>query len=86
MNYDVQYYKGLPIVLIDRDYENYLAKRFHILGSNQNYWIPNSCLNKDASLREDVNYDFIFLRGRDALLKARYAGYYYINGKFQRGR
>jgi hypothetical protein len=60
LNLETQYYKGIPIRLIKRGYCNYNAKRFTLNSTNQNIWIPNCYLEKDGTLKEGVNIDFIF--------------------------
>lgn len=60
MNYNIQYYKGIPLRLINRNYKTYNAKRYLINETNQNIWIPNCYLLKDGTIKSDVNIDFIF--------------------------
>ena len=58
MNYETQYYKGIPLNLIKRKYRN--AKRFVINHTNQNVWIPNKHLKEDGTIKfmEDIDYVF----------------------------
>lgn len=60
MNFETQYYKGIPIRLIDRAYGNRKAKRFTINGTNQNVWIPNKHLMDDGTILSDENIDYVF--------------------------
>ena len=60
LNRDDQYYKGIKLNLIDRDYRDKNAKRFIINGTNQNIWIPNCYLLEDGTIKNNVNLDFIF--------------------------
>lgn len=46
MNYETQYYKGIPLNLVRRKYGNRNAKRFVINHTNQNVWIPNKHLKR----------------------------------------
>ena len=62
-NTGTQYYKGIPVDLIVReDYGCYKAKRFKINNSNQNVWIPNKHLEKDGTIKEGENIDYVFIR------------------------
>ena len=72
MNTAVQYYKGISITLINRDYEGYNAKRYLLGHSNQNVWIPNKYLQEDGTLKESSNLDFVF-RKASIQNKLRYA-------------
>ena len=72
MNFKTQYYKGLPLRLIDRNYTNYNAKRFIINETNQNVWIPNKHLEEDGTIKENEEIDYIFTRAKNQL---KYAGY-----------
>lgn len=67
MNYNTQYYKGIPLQLIKRNYENRLAKRFAINGTNQNVWIPNKHLDSDENIIPDEDIDYIFRKGKRKL-------------------
>ena len=60
MNYETQYYKGIPLNLIKRKYVNRNAKRFVINHTNQNVWIPNKHLKEDGTIKfmEDIDYVF----------------------------
>ena len=71
MNYEMQYYKGIPLQLVKRKYDNKNAKRFTINKTNQNVWIPNKHLEKDGSIRTGENIDYIFRKAQNQL---RYAG------------
>lgn len=59
-NYELQYYKGIPLKLIKRKYTGYKAKRFTINKTNQNIWIPNVYLESDGTIKSKANLDFIF--------------------------
>lgn len=60
MNYETQYYKGIPLNLVKRKYGNRNAKRFVINHTNQNVWIPNKHLKEDGTIKfmEDIDYVF----------------------------
>ena len=60
MNYETQYYKGIPLNLIKRKYGNRNAKRFVINHTNQNVWIQNKHLKEDGTIKfmEDIDYVF----------------------------
>lgn len=61
MNLEMQYYRGLPLKLINRkDYKHKKAKRFTINNTNQNIWIPNYYLDCDGTIKDDANIMFIF--------------------------
>ena len=72
MNLKIQYYKGLPLRLIDRNYANYKAKRYVINETNQNVWIPNIHLEEDGTIKENEDIDYVFTKSKNQL---RYAGY-----------
>ena len=61
MNFETQYYKSIPLRLIDRNYKNYKAKRFIINGTNQNLWIPNKHLEDDGTIKENEDIDYVLL-------------------------
>lgn len=72
-NTDIQYYRGLPLRLIERkDYKDKKAKRYVINNTNQNIWIPNQYLEEDGTIKEGVDIMFIF---RGAKRKLELAGY-----------
>ena len=60
MNYETQYYKGIPLNLIKRKYGNRMAKRFVINHTNQNVWIPNKHLEVDGTIKLMENIDYVF--------------------------
>jgi len=60
MNYETQYYKGIPLNLIKRKYGNRNAKRFVINYTNQNVWIPNKHLEEDGTIKFMENIDYVF--------------------------
>lgn len=70
LNLEMQFYKGIPIRLIRRNYNSYNAKRFTLNGTNQNVWVPNCYLEQDGTLKEGVNIDFVFKKA-------------YLQGKFK---
>lgn len=67
MNFETQYYKGIPIRLIDRTYGNRKAKRFAINSTNQNVWIPNKHLTDDGTILPDENIDYVFRHAKRQL-------------------
>lgn len=60
MTYDTQYYKTIPIRLVQREYGNRIAKRFVINDTNQNVWIPNKHLDFEGKLKDNEDIDYIF--------------------------
>lgn len=60
LNFNTQYYKGIPLVLINRHYGNRKAKRFAINHTNQNVWIPNKHLTGDGTIVPGENIDYVF--------------------------
>lgn len=74
MNYSTQYYKTIPIQLIERSYGDRQAKRYVINGTNQNVWIPNKHLEPDGTLKLGENIDYVFRRAKNQL---NYAGITY---------
>ncbi|MCC2250053.1 hypothetical protein JUJ52_08745 [Virgibacillus sp. AGTR] len=67
MNYNRQYYKGIPLRLIKRNYKKMKAKRFVINDTNQNVWIPNKHLKSDGTIKNTENLDYIFRRAKRQL-------------------
>lgn len=67
MNYSTQYYKGIPLQLINRNYGKRLAKRFAINGTNQNVWIPNKHLDDDGNIIPGEDIDYVFRRSKRQL-------------------
>lgn len=67
-NTSVQYYRGIPLLLIERyDYHTKKAKRFTLNGTNQNVWIPNEYLSDDGTINPDANLDFVFYNKRNQI-------------------
>ena len=62
MNYETQYYTGIPLNLVRRKYGNRKAKRFVINHTNQNVWIPNKHLEEDGTIKITENIDYVFRR------------------------
>lgn len=67
LNLQTQYYKGIPLRLIDRTYVHYKAKRYVINDTNQNVWIPNKHLLNDGTINPDDNIDYVFLKAKRKL-------------------
>lgn len=63
----MQYYKGIPLKLIDRNYYGMRAKRFTINDTNQNVWIPNKHLTEDGVIKQGENLDYIFRKAQNQL-------------------
>lgn len=60
-NLGYQFYKGLPLQLIERhDYHVKAAKRFTIAGTNQNVWIPNKHLLEDGTIKANQDLFYVF--------------------------
>ena len=71
MNYQTQYYKGIPLNLVKRKYGSRKAKRYVVNHTNQNVWIPNKHLEPDGTIRVGENIDYVF---RQAKRKLEIAG------------
>lgn len=67
MNFNIQYYKGIPIQLINRDYRGYKAYRYAINKTNQNVWIPKKHLMEDGTLISTENIDYVFRKAHRQL-------------------
>ncbi len=67
MNYEVQYYKTIPLQLINRRYGSRKAKRFTLNGTNQNVWIPNKHLERDGTIRQGEDIDYVFRKAQNQL-------------------
>lgn len=62
-NNNIQYFKNIPLRLIvytDNHFKRLKAKRFMIEGTNQNIWIPNSCLFEDGTIKSEKSIEWIF--------------------------
>lgn len=70
MNFNIQYYKGIPLQLINRKYGNRNAKRFAINHTNQNVWIPNKHLTEDGTIVPGEDLDYVFRKAQRQLTLA----------------
>lgn len=68
----VQFYKGIRLELIKRDYTGYKAKRYTLGGTNQNVWIPNKHLDEKGRIKENQDLDYIFKKAERQLELAGY--------------
>ena len=67
-NLSVQYYKGVPLRLIQYTEEHFSAvraKRFMIHGSTQNIWVPNTYLEPDGTIKATANLDWLFSKAKE---------------------
>lgn len=69
-NFNIQYYKGIPLQQIDRGYGNAKARRFTVNNTSQNIWIPNVYLKLNGTLKDNIDIDWILVKERKAILKA----------------
>ncbi|MED2932803.1 hypothetical protein P4308_11855 [Bacillus wiedmannii] len=72
MNTAVQFYKGIKLQLINRNYKRFSAKRYTLGGTNQNVWIPNKHLRPDGVIKENENIDYVFRKAQRQLELAGY--------------
>ncbi len=72
MNTEVQFYKGIKLQLINRNYKRFSAKRYTLGGTNQNVWIPNKHLHSDGVIKENENIDYVFRKAQRQLELAGY--------------
>lgn len=70
MNFNIQYYKGIPLQLINRKYGDRDAKRFAINHTNQNVWIPNKHLTEDGTIVPGEDLDYVFRKAQRQLTLA----------------
>lgn len=70
MNFNIQYYKGIPLQLINRKYGDRNAKRFAINHTNQNVWIPNKHLTEDGTIVPGEDLDYVFRKAQRQLMLA----------------
>lgn len=68
----IQFYKGIRLELIKRNYKGKAAKRFTLGGTNQNVWIPIKHLEPNGSLKEGENIDYVFRKEQRQLELAGY--------------
>jgi hypothetical protein len=59
-NFELQYYKGIPLRLVNMDYTDRKAKRYSINDTIQKLWIPNKYLTLEGTIRPHANLDFKF--------------------------
>lgn len=64
LNFEMQYYKGIPIKQINRSYDSMKARRFTLNNTNQNVWIPIKHLTEDGTLKPNENIDYVFLKSK----------------------
>lgn len=69
----VQYYKGIRLELINRNYANYKARRFTLNGTNQNVWIPCKHLTKKNKIKQGEDIDYVFRKARRQMEIAGYS-------------
>lgn len=72
-NLGIQFYKGIPLKAENKKQNRRRnAKKFIINESKEYIWISNAYLDKDWSLRPDINIDWMFRIkiNRDKLIKA----------------
>ncbi len=67
MNFNTQYYKGIPLNLIDRKYGNRKAMRYTLNGTNQNVWIPIKHLDAEGNIVPGENLDYVFRKSQRQL-------------------
>lgn len=67
MNFETQYYKGIPLQLIKRKYGDRKALRFTINNTNQNVWIPNKHLSDEGLIMKNDNIDYVFRKAQRQL-------------------
>lgn len=70
----IQFYKGIRLELIKRNYSGYKAKRFTLGGTNQNVWIPNKHLQEDGTIKPGKDLDYVFRKAQRQLELAGYIG------------
>ena len=70
MTFTIQYYKGIPLQLINRKYGDRNAKRFTINHTNQNVWIPNKHLTEDGTIVPGEDLDYVFRKAQRQLTLA----------------
>lgn len=68
----IQYYKGIRLELIYRNYNRKSAKRFTLGDTNQNVWIPNKHLDSNGTIKPDENVDYVFRKSQRQLELAGY--------------
>jgi len=69
---NLQFYKGIRLGLINRNYKGYAARRFTLGGTNQNVWIPCKHLETDGTIRSGENIDYVFRKAQRQLGLAGY--------------
>jgi hypothetical protein len=74
LNCKVQYYKGIALSLINRNYNGYMAKRYLLNFTNQNVWIPNKHLLEDGTIKDGEDLDYVFRKAQRQLELAGYLG------------
>ena len=72
LNFGDQFYKGITLRLISRNYSNYNAMRYTLNGTNQNVWIPMRHLDSGGTIKAGEDIDYIFRRSHRQLELAGY--------------
>ncbi|MCY7486388.1 hypothetical protein [Paenibacillus alvei] len=72
MELKIQFYKGIRLGLINRNYKGYAARRFTLGGTNQNVWIPCKHLEADGTIKSGENIDYVFRKAQRQLELAGY--------------
>lgn len=67
MNFELQFYKGIPVKLIDRKYGDRKAMRYTVNSTNQNVWIPIKHLDSEGNILKNENIDYVFRRAQRQL-------------------
>ena len=70
MNYKQQFYKSVPLTLIEQCYDNTKAKEFSINSTKRTLWIPNKHLEEDGTIKRRQNLDYVLRKNEDACFDA----------------
>ncbi|MFS7438480.1 hypothetical protein [Carnobacterium maltaromaticum] len=69
-NFNMQFYKGIPLQQIDRGYGKAKARRFTMNNTRWNVWIPIKHLELDGTIKPNQDIDYVFASSKAALNKA----------------
>ncbi|MGF7145314.1 hypothetical protein HNQ56_003755 [Anaerotaenia torta] len=67
MNFNTQYYKCIPLKLINRKYGDRKAMRYTLNNTNQNVWIPLKHLDTEGNILPGSDIDYVFRKARRQL-------------------
>lgn len=76
MNTNMQYYRGLPLRLVEKDdYDSRKSKFYSINGTDQIIWLPNSYLEADGTIKTNIDMMWLFAKDSERRKAMTRAGF-----------